>query len=94
MTVAFARRDAEPLDIAGIGIGPSNLSLACLFESVPEIRSRFFERRDSFDWHPGMMMPGVELQSSFLKDLVTPVLPTSRWSFVSIWLPIRGSTLS
>ncbi|MGO7581696.1 lysine N(6)-hydroxylase/L-ornithine N(5)-oxygenase family protein [Rhizobium ruizarguesonis] len=85
MTVAFARRDAvnEPLDIAGIGIGPSNLSLACLFESVPEIRSRFFERRDSFDWHPGMMMPGVELQSSFLKDLVTPVLPTSRWSFVS-----------
>ena len=85
MTVAFARRDAinEPLDIAGIGIGPSNLSLACLFEAVPEIRSRFFERRDSFDWHPGMMMPGVELQSSFLKDLVTPVLPTSRWSFVS-----------
>ncbi|MBY5360101.1 lysine N(6)-hydroxylase/L-ornithine N(5)-oxygenase family protein [Rhizobium leguminosarum] len=85
MTVAFARRDAinEPLDIAGIGIGPSNLSLACLFESVPEIRSRFFERRPSFDWHPGMMMPGVELQSSFLKDLVTPVLPTSRWSFVS-----------
>ncbi|MBB3163019.1 lysine N(6)-hydroxylase/L-ornithine N(5)-oxygenase family protein [Rhizobium laguerreae] len=85
MTVAFARRDAvsEPLDIAGIGIGPSNLSLACLFESVPEIRSCFFERRPCFDWHPGMMMPGVELQSSFLKDLVTPVLPTSRWSFVS-----------
>ena len=85
MTVAFTRRDAlnEPLDLAGIGIGPSNLSLACLLESVPEVRSRFFERRGSFDWHPGMMMPGVELQSSFLKDLVTPVLPTSRWSFVS-----------
>ncbi|MBB2753906.1 UNVERIFIED_ORG: lysine N6-hydroxylase [Rhizobium aethiopicum] len=85
MTVAFTRRDAlnEPLDLAGIGIGPSNLSLACLLESVPEVRSRFFEQRDSFDWHPGMMMPGVELQSSFLKDLVTPVLPTSRWSFVS-----------
>lgn len=85
MTVAFTRRDAlnEPLDLAGIGIGPSNLSLACLLESVPEVRSRFFERRASFDWHPGMMMPGVELQSSFLKDLVTPVLPTSRWSFVS-----------
>ncbi|WP_064696902.1 lysine N(6)-hydroxylase/L-ornithine N(5)-oxygenase family protein [Rhizobium aegyptiacum] len=85
MTVAFTRRDAlnEPLDLAGIGIGPSNLSLACLLESVPEIRSRFFERRGAFDWHPGMMMPGVELQSSFLKDLVTPVLPTSRWSFIS-----------
>ncbi|ACE94758.1 L-lysine 6-monooxygenase (NADPH) protein (plasmid) [Rhizobium etli CIAT 652] len=85
MTVAFTRRDAlnEPLDLAGIGIGPSNLSLACLLESVPEVRSRFFERRGAFDWHPGMMMPGVELQSSFLKDLVTPVLPTSRWSFVS-----------
>ncbi|MBX4961581.1 lysine N(6)-hydroxylase/L-ornithine N(5)-oxygenase family protein [Rhizobium binae] len=85
MTVAFSRRDAlnEPLDLAGIGIGPSNLSLACLLESVPEVRSRFFERRASFDWHPGMMMPGVELQSSFLKDLVTPVLPTSPWSFIS-----------
>ena len=56
MTVAFTRRDAvnEPLDLAGIGIGPSNLSLACLLESVPEVRSRFFERRDAFDWHPGM----------------------------------------
>ncbi|MBX5239152.1 lysine N(6)-hydroxylase/L-ornithine N(5)-oxygenase family protein [Rhizobium sp. NLR22b] len=85
MTVAFTRRDAlnEPLDLAGIGIGPSNLSLACLLESVPDVRSRFFERRGAFDWHPGMMMPGVELQSSFLKDLVTPVLPTSRWSFIS-----------
>jgi len=85
MTVAFTRRDAlnEPLDLAGIGIGPSNLSLACLLEAVPEVRSRFFEQRSAFDWHPGMMMPGVELQSSFLKDLVTPVLPTSRWSFIS-----------
>ncbi|MEZ2126402.1 MULTISPECIES: lysine N(6)-hydroxylase/L-ornithine N(5)-oxygenase family protein [unclassified Sinorhizobium] len=85
MTVAFNCKDIanEPLDLAGIGIGPSNLSLACLLEAVPAVRSRFFERRDAFDWHPGMMMPGVELQSSFLKDLVTPVLPTSPWSFVS-----------
>ncbi|WP_431323506.1 lysine N(6)-hydroxylase/L-ornithine N(5)-oxygenase family protein [Rhizobium sp. YTU87027] len=85
MTVAFTRKDSanEPLDIAGIGIGPSNLSLACLLEAVPAIHGRFFERHTTFDWHPGMMMPGVELQSSFLKDLVTPVLPTSRWSFIS-----------
>ena len=37
----------------------------------------------SFDWHPGMMLPDVELQSSYLKDLVTPVMPTSPWSFIS-----------
>lgn len=85
MTVAFNRMDAvdQALDFVGIGIGPSNLSLACLLEAVPGLRSHFFERRAGLDWHPGMMLPGVELQSSFLKDLVTPVLPTSPWSFVA-----------
>ena len=45
MTVAFTRRDAlnEPLDLAGIGIGPSNLSLACLLESVPEVAAKLKE---------------------------------------------------
>ncbi|HBF29913.1 SidA/IucD/PvdA family monooxygenase [Rhizobium sp.] len=85
MTVAFNRIDAvdQPLDLVGVGIGPSNLSLACLLEASPGIRSHFFDRRPNLDWHPGMMMPDVELQSSFLKDLVTPVLPTSPWSFVA-----------
>ncbi len=87
MTAMFANNDrsqtSETLDLAGIGIGPSNLSLASLLDSVGTIHAHFFERRSKFDWHPGMMLPDVELQSSYLKDLVTPVLPTSPWSFIS-----------
>ncbi|MCP3469090.1 SidA/IucD/PvdA family monooxygenase [Bradyrhizobium sp. CCGUVB1N3] len=71
------------LDLAGIGIGPFNLSLAAQLDSTPTLHARFFERRPCFEWHPGMMLPDVELQSSFLKDLVTSTNPTSRWSFVA-----------
>ncbi|GLR83538.1 lysine N(6)-hydroxylase/L-ornithine N(5)-oxygenase family protein [Bradyrhizobium iriomotense] len=71
------------LDLAGIGIGPFNLSLAAQLDSVPTLQAKFFERRPRFDWHPGMMLPDVELQSSFLKDLVTSTNPTSPWSFVA-----------
>ena len=74
---------SEPLDLAGVGIGPFNLSLAAQLDSVPELSAMFFDRRKSFDWHPGMMLPEVELQSSYLKDLVTSTNPTSPWSFVS-----------
>ncbi|GLK57364.1 lysine N6-hydroxylase [Methylopila capsulata] len=73
----------EPLDLAGVGVGPFNLSLAAQLDSVPELSARFFERRPRFDWHPGMMLPDVELQSSYLKDLVTSTNPTSPWSFTS-----------
>lgn len=78
------------LDIAGIGIGPSNLSLAALCEEAGgeeaaegEIRARFFDGKPAFSWHPGMMLPGARLQCSWIKDLVTPVAPTSRFGFLS-----------
>jgi len=71
------------LDLAGIGIGPFNLSLAAQLDGIPRIQARFFERRRKFAWHPGMMLPGVELQTSFLKDLVTATSPTSPWSFLA-----------
>ncbi|MCR4264869.1 lysine N(6)-hydroxylase/L-ornithine N(5)-oxygenase family protein [Nitratireductor sp. ZSWI3] len=70
-------------DLAGIGIGPFNLSLAAQLDSISGLDIRFFDRAPRFDWHPGMMLPGVELQTSFLKDLVTATNPTSPWSFVS-----------
>jgi len=71
------------LDLAGIGIGPSNLSLAALLDGVGSVNAGFYEARPAFDWHPGMMLPDVELQSSYLKDLVTPAMPTSPWSFIA-----------
>jgi KamA family protein len=74
---------APQLDIAGIGVGPSNLSLACLADPVRNLRCRFFERSDSIRWHPGLMLREAEIQVSYLKDLVTLVDPTSRFTFLN-----------
>lgn len=71
------------LDLAGIGVGPFNLSLAALLSKVPHCQARFFERRDSFNWHPGMMLPGTQMQTSYLKDLVTPIDPSNPYGFLS-----------
>lgn len=71
------------LDLIGIGLGPSNLSLAALLEPVADVHARFFDQRPKFDWHPGLMLPQARLQTSFLKDLVTAVSPTSAYSFLA-----------
>ena len=73
----------NPLDLAGIGIGPFNLSLAAQLDAIDGVDVAFFEKRERFDWHPGMMLPDVTLQTSFLKDLVTATNPTSPWSFIA-----------
>ncbi|WP_348672928.1 SidA/IucD/PvdA family monooxygenase [uncultured Abyssibacter sp.] len=77
-----------PLDLAGIGAGPFNLAVAALIHNQP-LRSAFFESKQRFEWHPGLMLPGAELQTSFLKDLVTPVDPTNRFSFLA-YLVTKG----
>lgn len=73
----------DKLDLVGIGIGPFNLSLAAQLDDVRNVKSAFLEQKAEFAWHPDMMLPGVELQTSFLKDLVTLTNPTSKWSFLS-----------
>ncbi|MEO9020986.1 MAG: SidA/IucD/PvdA family monooxygenase [Ginsengibacter sp.] len=68
-------------DIAGIGIGPFNLGLAALLEPIKGLRSIFFEKKETFDWHPGLMIDGATLQVPFYADLVTLADPTSKFSF-------------
>ncbi|MDT0444956.1 lysine N(6)-hydroxylase/L-ornithine N(5)-oxygenase family protein [Streptomyces johnsoniae] len=80
MTPADPRR---PLDLAGIGIGPANLSLAALAEPLRGLRTAFYEQRPAFHWHPGLLIEGTTLQVPFLADLVTLADPTSRWSFLA-----------
>lgn len=75
--------DDRAYDLAGIGIGPFNLSVAAHLDAVPDVKARFFERRERFEWHPGLMLPDAELQNSYLKDLVTATHPTSPWSFLA-----------
>ncbi|WP_456269325.1 SidA/IucD/PvdA family monooxygenase [Kushneria sp. AK178] len=74
----------ELLDLAGIGAGPFNLSIAALAaDRLPRLSTRFFDRQKRYAWHEGMMLPDTHLQTGFLKDLVTAIDPTSRWSFLN-----------
>ncbi|WP_066287583.1 lysine N(6)-hydroxylase/L-ornithine N(5)-oxygenase family protein [Arthrobacter sp. B6] len=70
-------------DFAGIGVGPFNLGLAALSEPVDGLDGVFLEQRDSFDWHPGMMLEPAHLQVPFMADLVTLADPTSPYSFLN-----------
>lgn len=77
------------LDVVGVGLGPCNLSLAALLEPLTDLRTRFLEAHSSFQWHCGIMVPGAQLQVSFLKDLVTLVDPCSPFSFLN-YLATKG----
>ena len=74
---------APVVDMAGIGIGPANLSLAALARPHPGITSTFFERSSEFQWHAGMMVPEAMLQVHYLKDLVSLVDPSNPLSFLA-----------
>src|SRR5690606_410488 len=70
-------------DLVGIGVGPFNLSLAALLSRHNELKSRFFEKKAQFSWHSEIMFNDSVMQTSFLKDLVTPVDPTNPHSFLN-----------
>lgn len=70
-------------DFAAIGLGPFNLSLACLTDPIDNLNGIFLDRNPGFDWHPGMMLPDARLQTPFLSDLVTLADPTSPFSFLN-----------
>ncbi len=75
-------------DLVGVGAGPANLSLAALITSARErgltsVRSTFLERNPAIFWHSGQLFPGTLMQTEFYRDLVTPMDPTSRFSFLN-----------
>ncbi|GHF66369.1 monooxygenase [Streptomyces mashuensis] len=73
----------QPLDLAGIGIGPFNLSLAALAHPVDDLRIAFYDQNPTFQWHPGLLIDGTTLQVPYLADLVTLADPTSPWTFLN-----------
>lgn len=77
------RQPTDVLDLAAVGIGPFNLSLAALADGVPGLAFAAYDRRPRWDWHPGLMFDWATLQVSFLADLVSLIRPTSRWSFLN-----------
>ena len=73
----------SPRRVLAIGLGPFNLSLAALAHPLPDVEVEVVESRDAFVWHPGMMLPGAQIQVPFLADLVTFADPTSPYSFLA-----------
>lgn len=70
-------------DIIGVGIGPFNLSLACLTDDIDDLKTVFFDRKECFDWHSGIMPEWSTLQIPFIADLVSFADPTNRFSFLN-----------
>ncbi|NRD75331.1 SidA/IucD/PvdA family monooxygenase [Shewanella sp. VB17] len=70
-------------DMIGVGIGPFNLSIAALSAGKAECSTLFLDKKSHFAWHPGLLLNDAKMQTSFLKDLVTAVEPTSCYSFLN-----------
>lgn len=70
-------------NLLATGIGPFHLSLAAMLEKLPAVTSLFIDQRTEFRWHPEIIFDDADMQTSFYKDLVTPVDPTSRHSYLN-----------
>ncbi|KHD89647.1 MAG: lysine 6-monooxygenase [Bdellovibrio sp. ArHS] len=70
-------------DLIGLGIGLFNLSVAALLHKTEGIKFAFFDRKHRFDWHSEIMFADSEMQTSYLKDLVTGADPTNPFSFMN-----------
>ncbi|MFT4086267.1 MAG: SidA/IucD/PvdA family monooxygenase [Gordonia sp. (in: high G+C Gram-positive bacteria)] len=88
----MSRDQSSPIDLVGIGFGPANLAVAIAVEEANAegaagatggLQARFFEKKEKFAWHPGMLLPGATMQVSFLKDLVTQRNAQSSYSFLN-----------
>ncbi len=71
------------LDVIGVGIGPFNLGLALMLHEKIDLKFKFFDKKPEFSWHYGMSLSNSKMQIHFLKDLVTPINPTSKFSFLN-----------
>ncbi|HLY71331.1 MAG TPA: SidA/IucD/PvdA family monooxygenase [Puia sp.] len=70
-------------DLIGIGIGPFNLGLAALAHDIPNLKTLFFDKQESFNWHAGMLLDNARLQVPFFADLVTLSDPRSKFSYLN-----------
>lgn len=71
------------VDFIAVGVGPFNLGLACLTTPIDNLNGLFFDKREKFNWHPGMLLEDTTLQIPFIADLVTMADPTSEFSFLN-----------
>ncbi len=67
----------------GIGAGPSNLSLAALYQNATTDKLALFDARPGSGWHTPLLYPGVRMQTGWMKDLVSLVDPRHELSFLN-----------
>ncbi len=67
----------------GIGAGPANLSLAALLQAKTDETIALFDKSADSSWHSALLHPGVRMQTSWMKDLVSLVDPTHKLSFLN-----------
>lgn len=71
-------------DVLGVGLGPFNLGLAALIDDADvDTDAIFLEQKQSFDWHPGMLIEGATLEVPFLADLALMADPTSEYTYLN-----------
>lgn len=70
-------------DFIAVGLGPFNLSLAALSAPLPGLKALFLEKKESFNWHPGILLRDSTLQNPFLADLVSLADPRSEYSYLN-----------
>jgi L-ornithine N5-monooxygenase len=76
-------------DILAVGAGPMNLAIAVAVAEgagspqVSKNRVLLVEAKTRFEWHTGMQIPGAEMQTPFLKDLVSQFNPCSEFTFLN-----------
>jgi lysine N6-hydroxylase len=68
-------------DIIGIGIGPFNLGLAAMAWPLENLKCIFFDAKEEFNWHPGLLLKHARMQVPYYADLVTLVNPRSDFSY-------------
>ncbi|RPK06283.1 lysine N(6)-hydroxylase/L-ornithine N(5)-oxygenase family protein [Priestia endophytica] len=73
----------KKIDAVIIGGGPYGLGLGVLAEEIENLEVLVFEREDSLEWHPGMLLDGTTLQDAFLADLVTLLNPKSPYTYLN-----------
>ena len=69
-------------DLIGIGTGPFNLSLAAMLKKT-SLHYKFYEKNPHLKWHSEIIFNDSLMQTSFFKDLVSGVDPTSEFTFLN-----------
>jgi lysine N6-hydroxylase len=82
----------KQVKLLGIGAGPFNLSLAVLMEKT-KLSTLFLDQKSQFQWHSELMFADADMQTTYLKDLATPVDPTSPYTFLN-YLNEKGAFYS